>query len=874
MEIILSHNNLDFDGLASMMAAKKLYPQAQIIMPEKVGKNVQEFLALHKDAFVYIPVHQLDKEEITSAILVDTAGARRLGPLKSYFTEHPKEVRSVFDHHPSFEDDFSVGEGRIEEVGAVTTMLVEIIKKQGLKITPFEATLLALGIYEDTGSLIFPSTTPRDVYAAGYLLENGANLSLIDNFIDRPISAQQSALLNKLLSEQNIYHIHGYKILIATGETDNFVGGLATVTHKLAEISNADVLFSIVLMNDRIHIVARSRVDAADVGDIVGEFGGGGHPQAASAVIRGIELAQVSEKLVQILSQKVIPAVTVEKIMSSPVKTLSPHISIQEAGRIMLRYGHSGLPVVDDDKLVGIISRRDLDKAKHHGLGHAPVKAFASKKVITVNPDTPLSEVQGLMIAHDIGRMPVLKDDNLVGIVSRSDVLRTLHGEDLPKNFTVNYLQACSMKGIINVSDLLITRLPDNIYQMIVNIAKFVDEQDFQVYLVGGLVRDLLLGLPNYDLDLVVEGDGISFARLLAEKLKARLREHQKFGTAVILLPNGEKIDVATARTEYYEFPAALPTVESSSLRQDLYRRDFTINAMAVSINTGNFGELIDYFNGKEDLERRLVRVLYNLSFIEDPTRIIRAVRFEQRYGFTMEEQTLSFAKNAIDNNLVEELSFHRIREELALILHEIDPLPALRRLDDIGIWKRILPEIKLDIKTWDALKYLGDYLKYSPIQDKLNKVILYLCGLFIDVEEEKASIVLERFQWPKKETGMVQEFLDLRKKINTLEPLEDTSLADRYLQFMDYRSETLLVVGWLSSFETRKKIEKFCEKRIDAFLVISGKDMITEGVTPGPQYSSVLRRVLAAKIAGEIEGKSAELKYAINLLRMEPKSC
>jgi tRNA nucleotidyltransferase (CCA-adding enzyme) len=360
----------------------------------------------------------------------------------------------------------------------------------------------------------------------------------------------------------------------------------------------------------------------------------------------------------------------------------------------------------------------------------------------------------------------------------------------------------------------------------------------------------------------------------LAQELKARLREHQKFGTAVILLPNGEKIDVATARTEYYEFPAALPTVESSSLRQDLYRRDFTINAMAVSINAESFGEMRDYFNGKEDLEKKLVRVLYNLSFIEDPTRIIRAVRFEQRYGFTMEEQTLSFAKHAIDNSLIEELSFHRIREELTLILHEIDPLPALRRLDDIGIWKRILPEVMLDKKTWDYLISIRGYLKNSPIKDQLNKAILFLSIVFMEVTEEKALTALNRFQWSKREREMVQEFLNLRKKIELMEPMWEISLADLYLQLMDFGSEALLATALLLSPENRKKVVKFCEKRIGTSLAITGKDILTAGISPGPQYSCVLRRVLAAKIAGEVSGKNKELKYAIELLRMEPKLC
>jgi tRNA nucleotidyltransferase (CCA-adding enzyme) len=174
-------------------------------------------------------------------------------------------------------------------------------------------------------------------------------------------------------------------------------------------------------------------------------------------------------------------------------------------------------------------------------------------------------------------------------------------------------------------------------------------------------VRDLFLRLPNFDVDLVVEGDGIVLAQQLAERLGGKAKIHERFKTAVITLPDGLKVDVATARTEFYEFPAALPRVERASIKEDLYRRDFTINTLALALNPGNFAELIDYFGGRKDLEKGIIKILYNLSFVEDPTRILRAIRFEQRYKFTIEEDTLKFARDAIARRLLDKLSYARI---------------------------------------------------------------------------------------------------------------------------------------------------------------------------------------------------------------------
>jgi tRNA nucleotidyltransferase (CCA-adding enzyme) len=220
------------------------------------------------------------------------------------------------------------------------------------------------------------------------------------------------------------------------------------------------------------------------------------------------------------------------------------------------------------------------------------------------------------------------------------------------------------------------------------------------VYAVGGFVRDILLRVENLDVDIVVEGDGIRFAEEFEKKFHCRIRTHKKFGTAIILFPDGLKVDVATARWEVYDSPAALPTVESASIKMDLYRRDFTINTLAIQLNPSAFGEQIDFFGGVKDIKEKVIRVLHNLSFVEDPTRVFRAIRFEQRFGFQIGKHTQHLMKNALKVGFLERLSGGRVFSELILLLQEETPLPALRRMRDFHLFHFLHPTLKFDEQT------------------------------------------------------------------------------------------------------------------------------------------------------------------------------
>src|SRR3989338_8065362 len=263
---------------------------------------------------------------------------------------------------------------------------------------------------------------------------------------------------------------------------------------------------------------------------------------------------------------------------------------------------------------------------------------------------------------------------------------------------------------VVNLSKKMADLLPKHIARLLKMIGRKANEIGSSAFVVGGLVRDLLMGFKNIDLDIVVEGDAIELGSALVGDLGAALVAHKRFGTCTILTKEKLKIDLATARKESYERPAALPTVEFSSLKNDLSRRDFTINAMAVSINRETFGQLIDFFKGVSDLRHGRIRVMHDKSFIDDPTRIFRAVRFEQRFGFAIDGHTQELIQNAVGpERMFEHVGPQRIRDEVILILKEKEPIRALKRMEELHEFRFIHPKIKFGRDTERSFRAVGE---------------------------------------------------------------------------------------------------------------------------------------------------------------------
>ncbi len=740
--VIASHLNLDFDALASLLAVQALYPGALLVLPDTQEQNVREYLTLSGLKRRFTPVNRVQPEQVARLVLVDTRQRRRLGKL-AVLAEAGIPV-DIYDHHPPAADDFAGTTAVLDQVGATATLVLEARERRGLALSADEATLLMLGIYEDTGSLTFASTTPRDLAAASRLLEHGANLDLVRNFIHQPLSGAQRELFNRLLAARRTQMINGVPVSFAVGRSDSYIGDVAVIAHRLRDLDNLPVLFVIVEMEQRVHIVARSSNPAVPVGELLAPHGGGGHATAASLCLTGMTATEAEELVRELLAERVAARLCAADIMNAPVRAVRETLSISEAKRLLLQLDCSGLVVTAaDGTLQGIITHRDIDKALAHEFTHAPVKAYMTAKVVTVAPDDSIHELQEKMLRERVGRLPVVADGQVRGIVTRSDLMHALFGGgaawrrlETPRA-TVTPLPAAEIRRLLH---------KDYGVALFARLAEAGEEAralGMQAYLVGGMVRDLILGERNLDIDIVVAGNGMALGARLGERWGVRVSCHERFLTAKLQTPEGAAVDVATARVEHYAAPAALPVVEEAGdIVNDLKRRDFSVNAAAIALNPDRIGEVIDPHYGYTDLQNRVLRVLHPHSFIDDPSRILRAQLFISRFALTPDAATERALQAAVQQRMLQSISPTRLRPELLALLDLRDPRPALRRMHEAGILAQLHARFayaEMTATACDRIHHPGPAFDWPADAPRRR---LYLLALLLPLEKK------ERREW------------------------------------------------------------------------------------------------------------------------------
>jgi tRNA nucleotidyltransferase (CCA-adding enzyme) len=869
MDVITTHINADFDCLGAMAAAARLYPGALISFSGSQEKGVRDFLARHPD---HMPVvtrsKDIDFDAVSRLIIVDCQQAGRIGRFGEILGRTGLELH-IYDHHPHSVDSIRATGGVIRACGSSSTILSGIIKEQRLSLTPEEATLMMLGIYEDTGRLLFPTTTPEDYHAAAWLLGQGANLNIVAESLSQELTGQQLDLLNVLLKNLKTTDFDGITVSVAYASSETYIADIAGLAHLVRDMENPDVLFLVVAMENRICLVARSRVAEVNVGEVMRGFHGGGHPSAASATVHDQSLKQVLERLEELLRVAVHPRNTAGDIMSAPVKTMPVGITIAEARELLTRYNCNAMPVMDGQRMIGVISRKTVEKALYHELAGSPVSEFMHTEFLSATPDTLLSEIQAYMVDGNRRFVPVFEGDVLAGAVTRTDLLRYMYGgrRDQPESFyDVENLESPPRRD--SITGLIGKRLNPSTIALLHDLGRVGDELGLAVYAVGGFVRDLLLGVENLDMDITVEGDGIFFAERFAAAHGCRVRSHHAFGTAVLILSDGGKVDVASTRLEYYESPGVLPTVERSSLRHDLYRRDFTINTLALCINEGRFGLLTDYFGGRQDIQKRTVRVLHNLSFVEDPTRVFRAIRFEQRLGFPIAPHTENLIRSAVRMNILEKVGGRRFFNELVLILKEKEPTGAIGRMAALGLLPSIHPNLRLvpettrvvheavGVLTWYRLLYLDDACE--PWQ-------VYLLALCHGLRHEEFEEASRRMAIPARMTARV--FSQRRHALGMLDALQrrgrrgpEIRNTEIYGWFHGLPLEILLYLAAAASQEVVKRYVSLYLTRLRLVRCsLDGAALKALGVMPGPDFGRIMDRLLAARLDGEVSSDDEE---------------
>jgi tRNA nucleotidyltransferase (CCA-adding enzyme) len=910
MDVVLCHRTADFDALGAAVGWSRLHPGAGIVLCGGAHPTVRDFLALYRDEYPLIERRAVAPDRLSTVAVVDTQRRSLLSEAADWL-DLPQVQVYVYDHHVQAESDISAHFKQVEAVGATTTLIVELLQAKNVTLSVSEATVMALGIHVDTGSLTYEHATIRDAAALTWLMTQGANQTSIATYVEPGFSLELQELLGEALPKLQTETVRGYRLAWVLLSGDSYVPGLSSLTSQLMVLSESDALMLGHLYqtrssgHNRLTIIARSHVEGVDLTVVLQPIGGGGHAQAAAATLKITEVEQPPEQiltqLVETLRAQIpLPPVAAE-LMSAPVRTILPETSIDQARRILLRYGHSGLSVMDETgQPIGILSRRDLDIALHHGFGHAPVKGYMSAPVRTITPQTTLPEIESLMVTYDIGRLPVVSEGQLVGIVTRTDILRQIHHQ----NHSAKGAPQTSVRATFQFC--LDRLLSPELQQILVKAAAAAQERGWQLYLVGGAVRDLLLAQKDKavalrEFDLVVDGveskqmhgAGVELARSLQEAFDSvQLQVYGQFQTASLLWNEGSDlgsftVDIATARSEFYPYPAANPEVSASSIRQDLYRRDFTVNALAVRLTApqGSLGgrrresgELLDFFGGLKDLEQRQIRVLHPNSFIEDPTRIFRAVRFATRLKFTLDPQTESYIHTAIASGIYVQIQSNadkapalqsRLRNELKYIFQLTHWPQALVLMAKLGALQCIHRDLRLDGSGWRRIRLALRWLEYfDPHAKQLPRWLAILEFLLLSLPDLERCQAAAQLHLPELTRQRFATFPAARAQVEDLAQKQSPSQVVRILN--QYSLPLLVEVAAESSVAIRRQIWLYLDRWARVKPLLNGADLIELGYRPGPDFKAILDGVTAASLDGFTTSKAEAISWVLAKFPLE----
>ena len=882
MDIITTHISADFDSLAAMVAAKRLYPDAELVFPGSQEKSVRDYLAQEfRNIYEFKKINHIDLTKVRRLIVVDTRQASRIGGLLECLN-NPGIVVHLYDHHLDASDDIRGTVETIAPFGSTTTIFTRLFQEQGIMPNSDELTLMALGIYEDTGGFLHPSTRPEDLDAASWLLAHGANLDIVTQFISREISSEQISLIDQLQQKARSYVICGVTVVISTLVKADYTGDFAVIVQRLMVMENIDVLFALLNLGEQTYLIARSRIPEVNVGIIAREFGGGGHVSTASATIRGLTITEAEEQLVGFIHRHIRPKAVAGELMSSPVIFVTPDVSIDQANQLMTRYNVTVLPVVrsngdqSTDSLpvgfLGMISRMVAEKAIFHKLGNLPVADYMTTEIATIPENGTLSDIQRLIIENHQRLIPVVRGEAIAGVITRTDLLNLLvHDPSLLSSDLLRSDEKPSVERTRNLARIMTQVLPRKMIVQLREIGETAATFGCNAYIAGGFVRDLLLHVGNTDIDIVIEGDGIRFAKALAEQHHGIVHAHEKFGTATVIFPDQTRIDVATARLEYYEHPAAMPTVEHSSIKLDLHRRDFTINAMAIHINPQQFGLLVDYFNCQNDLKERRIQALHNLSFVEDPTRIFRAIRFESRLNFTITSHTVKLIKNAVRMHLFEQADEPRFFHELKLILSESDPTPILRRMAHFKLfpflWPDLHPNLKIDRRLIHILTQANQALSWFKLlclPDKLEPWMVYLLAIMSRSRTRELTAFCHRFDLPsRQQRKLITQKIEAERIALEMQKRAFLRPSEIYWLLREFEIEGLLYLMTIAR-------KRFIQQAVSLFVtslrkvvpLIGGDELKAMGYIPGPQFRTIHNHLIELQLDGAITDREQALAF------------
>ncbi|HWQ22254.1 MAG TPA: CBS domain-containing protein, partial [Clostridia bacterium] len=809
--------------------------------------------------FARVPAQTLLKEDIGTVILADTIVAARLGEYKGVLSL-PGVRLVAYDHHePNSATVVHIDEGHIRKCGATASLVTAALREQLVPVNPDEATLLALGIYEDTGSLLFPETTAFDVEQAAYLLKAGASLSMVARFVTTYLAPEQQTVLESGLTNMQVRTVAGAQIAFAVVHADRNVGNLSVIVHRLAQIVKAEALFLIYQTPQALYVLGRSD-RLLNVAELLAPLGGAGRIHAAASILRDGTSAETAQEQIMssIAARRSQRRQVVRDIMTPHPATISQDHMAGEALQKMINLGFSVLPVERDGQIVGVVAKKALEKASMSRLQQKPVHYFLNTRVPTVPINATVEELIQAFGSYNTGLLLVMEQERLLGVVSRSDVLRYLNSTDHPQSIVGK-----PAPRVIANSDL--DHLGgDGTSTTLARIGQIVDSRENRAYLVGGSVRDILLGRTPNDFDIVTEKDVSGVATAVARSFDTKVISYGRFMTHKVHIGNRE-YDFAGARLEYYDFPGSLPTVAPASLMKDLLRRDFTVNALAMSLSQRDFGSVVDATGGLNDLETRTIRMTYPDSFIEDPARILRAVAAQTRLGFALDRGTCEKAKEALELGLLNVRRNKRAQEEFKELLAGGACAMCVKALCILGCGLIGLPLVPPRPARLLLLDALDHEVSVRPQADGAPRWVAPLLVWLGAIPSSEVQSILKDFGLSDRLAGACRSWQSRERSLRRLLAQRACTASAASARLEGIPSPVLSILSARLSISENTGTTNFLKKvrsLMDEPPLISGEDAVALGIPEGRQVGLLLDQVRRLQLDGAITSRDEAMAY------------
>ena len=610
-----------------------------------------------------------------------------------------------------------------------------------------------------------------------------------------------------MVSLESLY-VDGKKISLVVLRMEEYKPDILSLLYELKEIKESSAFFVIVEAGGKSYLFGRSIRGEFDVSAMLESFGGGGHEFASAGKFEGVPAERLKGLLEALLKGEKVP-LKVKEIMSYPPFLIHEDMDVDLALLELSQRNYAGAPVIDDrGRLVGIVYKKNLLKAQRHGI-KGKVKDFMVEEFHTLELEDFIWKAEEILSKYGEKLIPVVEKDRVVGVITRMDLLHAYRRH-------IQGLRAIEKK----------ISIPEDIRGLLEEIGQEAKGLGYKVYLVGGVVRDLLMRKRIWDLDLVVEGDAIALACKLGEKWQVNCHTFQEFGTAHMKYKD-YKLEFATTRRETYPHPGSYPVVEWATLKEDLLRRDFTINAMALSLNPEDFGTLIDYFGGLRDLKDGIIRVLHPMSFVEDPVRILRALRFAGRFGFKLSKGTEKLLKKAVSLGLLKKAPRGRILNELRLALREERLLEILRLYKRYGILEQIIEGFVFKPDMENLLEKLKDIVSWHKIefpQEALDYGWVFLLLLLKDTNGEDLLKDISAPSWVRESYKLMKE--NLHNLISKLQKAQRPS--EIYLLLKGKPTALLLILMLYQKEKVKLYMERlrFIKVDVERFKHLKGKEL------------------------------------------------